>query len=139
MGPSGVEGFIKIMSIGKNGILYPPDQRRSTNIAGFVLIERYEIYDEGLSPRSEWPHNLKEAIIKLKKEIGEPTVSEIKQMSKKEFDASFISLGQYIRNQFGLWRGNKELLLDVDSNNPEPDHVSGIIIDKLYEDITTKN
>ena len=136
VGPSPVEGFIEILRIAKNGEAYPPDKRTSLNIAGWTLIERnYEILEEGLSPKNEWPTTLKEAIETLKKEIDDSTITKIKQMSKSDFVAEFYSLGQYIRNQFGLWRGNEILLHNVAPENPEPDNVSGIILDSFFEDI----
>jgi hypothetical protein len=50
------------------------------------------------------------------------------------------SLGMYIRNQFGLWRGNEPLLADcasclghgIDGRYIHPDRASGVILAALW-------
>lgn len=82
-----------------------------------------------------WPKTLEEAVAELKNEFGKEEIDKIKKMKRNEFDINYLFLGQYIRNQFGLWAGNKELLHNVLPNKPEPDNVSQIIIEKLFNDV----
>ena len=67
-------------------------------------------------------------------------------MKKEELIDCHFALGMWIRNNFGLWQGNKELPVDCGKRQyghlnlkieefPEvhPDNVSGIIIEALWE------
>jgi hypothetical protein len=42
-------------------------------------------------------------------------------------------LGQRIRNEFGLWAGNTELLSSCGSETMHPDHASRVILRALWE------
>ena len=64
---------------------------------------------------------------------------ELQQMCKlewKEFDSNFNGFGglsMWIRNYFGLNRGNFDLALDCNIDNPTPDDVSAIIVYYFWE------
>ena len=56
--------------------------------------------------------------------------------NKEDLIHYYFGLGMYIRNAFGLWRGNKALLDDCSKGEQvHPDTVSMIIIEALWEDL----
>jgi len=71
------------------------------------------------------PKNVAQAVKRLKKELPLEDKGIIKDMQEDDLTGLHISLGVYIRNEFGLWSGNNELMESCRS-------VSGV--DELHED-----
>jgi hypothetical protein len=136
------DGFIELLKVnelGENGEIIILGEPETIIINAELLIkEKFEILDTALSTEHEWPKTLKEAIIRLETELGIEKVREIKKMSKDEFDVNYFLLGQYIRNQYGLWRGNKFLIEDVSKTTSHPDDISEIIIGEFFKYVKTK-
>ena len=61
----------------------------------------------------------------------------IKNVSREDGFYLGISMGRTIRNSFGLWNGNEELIKD--SNETHPDDVSSIILDKIWEKLNPED
>lgn len=71
------------------------------------------------------PKNVEEAVDSLIDELSLRDKTTISNMAEDELINLHISLGEYIRNEFGLWTGNKDLM----------DSCSAIAqVDKVYED-----
>ena len=58
-------------------------------------------------------------------------------MAEQELSSLHFSLGQYIRNKYGIWNGNEELLsncrLLLKKDTVHGDEVSSLIIKELWE------
>jgi hypothetical protein len=80
--------------------------------------------------RAKWPKTLDEAVERLIAELPAKNIGEIRAMKKKELIRLHMGLGLYIRNFFGLRRGNRALM---EATNPhDPDDASMIIIEALW-------
>ena len=58
------------------------------------------------------PENVKDVVKDLIKDMSEKDRDRLKDMSEKKLITLHHGFGTYIRNSFGLWTGNKELLSD---------------------------
>lgn len=83
------------------------------------------------------PATIDEAVDRLMSEMKLRDKSRIAKMSDDEACMLNISLGQYIRNRFGLWKGNDRLLKAccryANDDNLHPDSASALIIKALWE------
>lgn len=57
--------------------------------------------------RLRWPQTVEQAVDQLMKDLSEEDKSRI---AADDPDIDWYSLGQSIRNSYGLWQGNSELL-----------------------------
>lgn len=73
----------------------------------------------------DFPKTVAQAVKRLKTELPLEDKGNIKDMQEYDLSGLHISLGVYIRNEFGLWSGNNELMESCCS-------VSGV--DELHED-----
>ena len=99
-----------------------------------------------MAKKKKWPKTIEEAVDKLISVISEEDKCTIKATKKEDLISFHFSLGMYIRNEFGLWGDNKELLRDCglraypDSPYDDyilmlihPDSASTEIIEALWE------
>ena len=63
----------------------------------------------------------------------------IGNLTEEELSLLHINLGEYIRNEFGLWSGNKDLMVScckiVNMDKIHEDTASTIIIRELWENL----
>ncbi len=85
------------------------------------------------------PKSLKEAVETLKILLTQEELDQIASKTEAELLLYHFSLGMFIRNGFGLWGGNRELLRDCGSTRMHPDDASGVIISALWEDLQKNN
>jgi len=85
--------------------------------------------------RAKWPKTVDEAVDRLLIELKPADQLEIRSKAKDDLILYHISLGLYIRNSFGLWRGNRALLRSAGEN--QPDNASGVIIEALWKRLQT--
>jgi hypothetical protein len=73
--------------------------------------------------------------------LDDETIRELRSVEKIELIRLHHSLGQYIRNTYGLWDRPWVPLIsnDVDCAPDHPDAVSMRIIEKLYDRLTDEN
>lgn len=83
----------------------------------------------------DYPKTIAEAVERLLSTLSEEEKEDIKNTPKNDLISLHFSLGMYIRNAFGLWKDNKELIEACGQSYPifDPDSVSGVIIDALWE------
>jgi hypothetical protein len=85
---------------------------------------------------SNWPKTIDEAVDKLLELIPKMDQLHLKDTPENELIMYHFSLGMYIRNQFGLWKENKELLRSCAGkgrNFIDPDDASMVIIEALWK------
>lgn len=84
-----------------------------------------------LMPESEWPRIVEAAVDRM---LSAMTAKQ-RELMQETAHANLIrfhdNLGRWIRNQFGLWRGNKELMGACGFLHP--DDCSMVIIDACWE------
>lgn len=105
-----------------------------------VTLVRSDAENESLAKLPRWPKTKAEAVEILKGKMSEEDLKELAATPKDELGGKYhFGLGLYIRNGFGIWRGNKPLWDDLTHGEPtHPDDLSGIIIDALWEDLLSR-
>lgn len=102
-----------------------------------------QVYDKSESKKTKYlkdsiakldiPSNLDECFIKLDKILNDSTISSFKQLTEDVFLVqTHMTLGRYLRNNWGLWAGSK---LSRYFNNLEifhPDDMSSIILTSYH-------
>ncbi|MCI0449000.1 MAG: hypothetical protein L0Y79_04325 [Chlorobi bacterium] len=103
-----------------------------------LLKDGFEILKDDLRDTNTWPRTLDDAVKILEAEFGEKEIEKIKNLNYEEFEFQYLDLGQYIRNRFGLWAGNKDLITNIGCKSKSPDDISEIIIKEFYNYIINK-
>lgn len=86
--------------------------------------------------KEKWPKTVEEAVEQLLSLMSEKDKQNFRKTPKKDLIMFHFSLGLYIRNNFGLWQGNRELLQSINKSDfplVHPDDASSIIIEKLWK------
>ena len=85
--------------------------------------------------KKEWPRTVEEAVDRLLSLMSEEDKQSLKNTPEKDLIMFHFGLGEHIRNEFGLWQGNTELLksCEKESNFVHPDSTSSIIIEELWK------
>ncbi len=83
------------------------------------------------------PKTVQEAVDRLTKEISLKDRTTISNLAEDELVNLHINLGEYIRNEFGLWSGNKDLMASccffAKRDKVSEDEASSIIIRELWK------
>jgi hypothetical protein len=85
--------------------------------------------------KKEWPRTVEESVDRLLSLMSEEDKQSLKNTSEKDLIMFHFGLGAYIRNEFGLWQGNTELLKSCKKECifVHPDEFSSIIIEALWK------
>ncbi len=85
----------------------------------------------------EYPKTVKEAVKRLLSELSDRDKLAIRNSLEENLIMFHLGLGNYIRNDFGLWRKNEELLRDClpEAKEPNPDDSSSVIIKALWRSL----
>lgn len=84
-----------------------------------------------MSDPKQWPTSIDQAVGVLIALLPEEEKATIADMSRKDLIGLHIGLGAWIRNNFGLWSGNRALLNAVGTS--DADAASGAIIEALWQ------
>ncbi len=101
-----------------------------------LISNNFKLLMDKTNDRHHWPKTLNEAIKKLEKQYSKSELIQISNMTWTQFEEKFNSfggLGQWIRNYFGIWRGNFELYLSCNIESPMDDNVSYAIMYHFWE------
>ncbi len=82
------------------------------------------------------PKTIDEAVDKLLELIPKKDKLHLKDTPENKLRSYHFFLGMFIRNQFGLWKGNNELLrscADKDRYSMDPDNAAMVIIKALWK------
>lgn len=90
---------------------------------------------EKIAALSPLPKSVDEAVAALKDKLSEANLEQISLMREEDLIGLHFGLGTWIRNAFGLWGGNGELLASCGSADMHPDDASGIIIHALWKSL----
>ena len=90
-----------------------------------------------LSQPSEPPKTVDKAVKRLISELPLKDKTMIANMTEVELSVLHTTLGEYIRNEFGLWTGNEDLMISccfiVKREKVSEDEASSIIIKELWK------
>jgi hypothetical protein len=81
---------------------------------------------------SDFPRTVDEAVHRLLRAYDEKVKAEVRRSAREDLFQFHHSLGQGIRNGFGLWGENKELLATLAMKDRWADNASMIIIEALW-------
>lgn len=82
------------------------------------------------------PKTLKEAIGTLQILLPPEVLRTIAGTRRDNLGRFHMGLGQYIRNGFGLWRDNTELIRDINGGElMHPDNASGLILQAVWDEL----
>jgi len=101
-----------------------------------MIDNNFKLLHNDLEDDKYWPKTLNDAIIELILQIEENELQKMKIMSWEDIQDSYGSLSQWIRNYFGLWRGNFDLLSDPKIDNTGADNASLSILFHFWKFIT---
>jgi len=87
--------------------------------------------------RTRYPKSVEEAVAALIENLSIKEKSQIAKMTQEDLPGLHFSLGLGIRNEFGLWAGNKDLLEScaslVGKEIIHPDDASALIMKELWK------
>ena len=81
------------------------------------------------------PRTIDDAVTVLKQKLPAETRSKIADMMEDQLIDMHFGLGMWIRNVFGLWGGNFELLESCGSRDMAPDGASSVILTALWKSL----
>lgn len=131
-----------LQTMAVNGVPLKPKERKTQRFSLFGLQKQeFKLLDDKSNDKSNWPKTVEEAVKILYNLFEATQIKEIEQMNWEDFSfnhAELGSLGNWIRNYFGLWRGNFDLMLDCDIAEINADNVSTHISYCFWEFIVDK-
>jgi hypothetical protein len=127
------EGMIPLKEVARDGRALEKHSQVIISLSiEFIIENGFRVLVDKSNDHEYWPKTKEEAFEKLIPLLSEEALMEIASISLDDFLMEYCTIGSWIRNYFGLWRGNYQLLLDCDSENPEADNVSTVILSELW-------
>jgi hypothetical protein len=92
---------------------------------------------------SNFPETIEDAVERLHANMSLNDEVALASMSEEDLVDAHFALAYHIRNEFGLWRGNKVLLescrIKSGSNDLHVDDASMVIVKMLWEKVKENN
>ncbi|MDQ7793251.1 MAG: DUF6794 domain-containing protein [bacterium] len=86
------------------------------------------------SQEGQWPRTVHAAVERLLTLLSDQGKQAVRDVSDEwDLDLFHFGLGMFVRNSFGLWQGNIELLNSCGGAGMHPDTASMVIIRALWE------
>ena len=86
-----------------------------------------------MPPADKFPTTIDAAVRALLGLVSAEDPAKITQMSEGNLIDLHFGLGQWIRNNFGLWEGNPDLMQATGER--DPDDASGLILKALWQQL----
>src|ERR1035441_4845342 len=96
---------------------------------GFRPVHKPYVPNE--AERAAWPKTVDEAVANLLAGMDDAEKTRVRDTKKEDLILFHHGWGTAIRNDFGLWRGNTNLM--VDCHTEVPDHASKVIIEAVWQ------
>ncbi|MDR3177029.1 MAG: hypothetical protein LBU06_10935 [Desulfovibrio sp.] len=103
----------------------PPEKRPDTNAESKLL------------EPGNWPVTVEAAVADIITSLSPENKEVIRGTKREDLIMFHFSWGMWIRNYYGLWRGNAELIKSACGGNCHPDDASMVIIEKAWETLQT--
>ena len=84
-------------------------------------------------PPDQWPETVDAVVQDIIKGMPQQDQKRIRETSREDLIQFHHGWGTGIRNYYGLWRGNKKLILSACGKPCQPDDASMIIIEAVWE------
>jgi hypothetical protein len=81
--------------------------------------------------QKQWPATIDEAVGVVIATLSDEDKATISAMAESELVGLHMGLGAWIRNNLGLWKGNRPLLECTDA--PNADDASMVIVEAVWE------
>ncbi|MCL2713192.1 MAG: hypothetical protein FWD68_00965 [Alphaproteobacteria bacterium] len=93
-------------------------------------------YAKPSNPPEKDPSSVEDAVARLTAKLSEKEVKVLCEIKEDELIRYHMTLGAYIRNSFGLWGRNKDLLRSACGEKYcHPDDASTVIIQHLWKSL----
>ena len=97
-------------------------------------------YSKPSTNPQKYPSSVDEAVALLISKLSDKEVKVLCQIKEDELTRYHMTLGAYIRNSFGLWGSNKDLLQSACGDKScHPDDASTFIILHLWKNLQEHN
>jgi hypothetical protein len=96
-----------------------------------IALQVYPDVDENLTTHLSWPITLDQAATCLIDEMSDADKKKVRDTKKEDLTDFGFGWGSAIRHEFGLWRGNTNLLAACQTKHPED--ASMVIIETVWE------
>lgn len=116
------------MSDGARKLLADADQRGKLKVTG---LNRIEALWEPASEPHTWPRTMDAAADRLLQELSAESKAQLKATKAQDLVNYHQNLGRTIRNSYGLWMGNGELMKDCRAQHP--DDASSRIVEAAWQ------
>lgn len=83
----------------------------------------------------EWPTTVEEVVADLLTKVSEDDKATLRKTSFDDLIRYHFGWGMGIRNYYGLWRGNQELIIDACGKPCHPDDASMKIIEAVWQSL----
>ena len=84
----------------------------------------------------DWPLTVDDAVTRILSGWSQADKAEFRAKKKDDLILYHMSLGLWIRNNYGLWNGNASLLADCHTD--VPDGASMVIIEAIWQRLQTQ-
>jgi hypothetical protein len=91
----------------------------------------HKTYVPTQAERAGWPKTLDEAVTNILASMSDADKTQVRDTKKSDLILFHHSWGMGIRNEFGLWKGNTNLMSDCHAD--EPDAASMVIIEAVWQ------
>ena len=86
----------------------------------------------GVLSSNQWPTTVDDVVRDLHQKVSEADKTRIRAMPKSELIGLHHGFGTWIRNYYGLWRGNEALKLSACGKRCVADDASMVIIERFW-------
>lgn len=98
----------------------------------WLTVAEIETSPQPLGPEN-WPVSVEETVRDILPRMSRLEKFRIMFMKKEDTIALHFELGLWIRNHYGLWRGNEKLILSACGSRCHPDEASAKIVDAVWQ------
>jgi hypothetical protein len=88
---------------------------------------------------NKWPRSVNEAVSLLVQELDESSKDYLVGTPQENLSMLHLGWGMGIRNSFGLWRDNDDLLNSCGDRDMHPDDCSAIIMREVWKELRSKS
>ena len=106
---------------------------QSSSTKHIETVQPYVVTD---AERAAWPKTIDEAVTNILATMSDEDKIRVRDTPKTELISFHHGWGTGIRNDFGLWRGNTNLMADCHAGHP--DDASMVIIEAVWQKLQKK-
>ena len=136
LGQSSLPGFLTLLEVDINDEWNVVAEGSTTNIALFHIIENNFKILIPTNSETGWPSTILEAIEILLEILPSDQLREFNNITYEQFQSASFGLGEYIRNQFGMWIGNERLFKDANIELGKADELSELVLKTLHSKLS---